>query len=47
MAVTITGKDRTAGELRVVAGQSKVAKAVLWMLSVAMVPEGEWVGRYG
>ncbi|MGI3212176.1 hypothetical protein ACROSR_13790 [Roseovarius tibetensis] len=37
MAVTITRKDRTAGELRAVAAKCKDAKAALWMLSIAMV----------
>ncbi|MFO7757536.1 MAG: hypothetical protein R6V26_03505 [Roseovarius sp.] len=37
MAVAITRKDRTAGELRAVAAKCKDAKAALRMLSIAMV----------
>ena len=39
-AVTITRKDRTAGELRAVAAKCKDAKAALRMLSIAMGPDG-------
>ena len=40
MAVVLTRKDRTAGELRAVAAKCKDAKAALRMLSIAMVLEG-------
>src|SRR6056297_1695140 len=40
MAVAITRKDRTAGELRAVGAKCKDAKAALRMLSIAMVLEG-------
>ena len=40
MAVAITRKDRTAGELRAVGSKCKDAKAALRMLAIAMVLEG-------
>ena len=40
MAVAITRKDRTAGELRAVAAKCEDAKAALRMVAMAMVVEG-------